>query len=367
MFVPTIAVGLRVLAKWMVGKRLDRSDACIFMALLLNYGLQGNAMMLVMYGGLGTPFFELYREFGNAPAQFLFKGLVSFNILWNCVTMCSKLSVLLLFTNLIPVRRMILPARALMAFVTLSHISYIVAQFLICHPAAKVWELFTPGVCGNIITFYTVMGVSNIVADLVILALPMPFIYSLTLEWPKKAILFGMFAVGLLTSAISIYRQTLLPDIVFWDTTGASLMAAVFSALEPAVAITLACIPYLVPLARRWSLTKKSATYHERPYTPYAPDAERGRSDRWMERGQKGVGVTLDDDGQELSRFESSQVQLQLVKVESDINHVSLLRPAGGESSSQAPEVAWAKLGHGETRAESKQVFQGGVMDGMTR
>lgn len=112
--------------------------------------------------------------------------------------MCSKLSVLLLFTNLIPVRRMILPARALMAFVTLSHISYIVAQFLICHPAAKVWELFTPGVCGNIITFYTVMGVSNIVADLVILALPMPFIYSLTLEWPKKAILFGMFAVGLL-------------------------------------------------------------------------------------------------------------------------------------------------------------------------
>ncbi|KXJ88876.1 hypothetical protein Micbo1qcDRAFT_207014 [Microdochium bolleyi] len=327
--VPTLLVGLRIFAKWRSEKSFDRSDVCIFMALIINYGLQVNSMLLVTHGGLGISLAESVSRFGFQPAIFLYKAYVSHNVLWNCATVCSKLSVLLLYTNLIPVRSMILPAGAMMTFVVMSHASYIIAQFLICQPSRKAWDPFIPGHCGDITTVYIVAGITNIVADVVILVLPMPFIYSLTLERMKKAILAGMFAVGFLTSGISIYRQTRLPEINIVETTSVSLMIIVLTALEPAVAVTLACIPYLRPLTHRRSHARSPSDY-ETPYMPRKPETGGGRASPWRNRASSAARFRGLVDGPGPSHFDSSQVELQLVKVESDPSTVMSSRQEDG-------------------------------------
>lgn len=76
------------------------------------------------------------------------------------------------------------------------------------------------------------------------------------------------------TCAISIYRQITLPGLDFRDMTYTGLLATLFSALEPAVAITLACIPYLRPLLGRFATPTTTSNYK------ITGDKSMGRSSR---------------------------------------------------------------------------------------
>src|SRR5690606_23842621 len=122
-----------------------------------------------------------------------------FCILWNVSICLSKLSVLWLYTTLIPVRKMIIPARALAIFIILWNTGNILGQFLICRPFAMNWDQTIPGgTCGSQRDYYFTQGVINIITDILMLALPMPFLFNLQLPLLKKLVLMGMFAIGIM-------------------------------------------------------------------------------------------------------------------------------------------------------------------------
>lgn len=54
------------------------------------------------------------------------------------------------------------------------------------------------GKCGNQVLSYQVTGALNLVTDLVVLALPMRYLYGLNLALYKKVVLMISFAVGIL-------------------------------------------------------------------------------------------------------------------------------------------------------------------------
>lgn len=110
--------------------------------------------------------------------------------------MLSKLSMLFLFTSIMPVRAMRIPAWFTMGFVVISHTCYIIAQFALCPSFPDSWNPVVGGQCKPINLYYFIMGFTNILVDVVILILPMPFIYSLKLARAKKASLVAVFAVG---------------------------------------------------------------------------------------------------------------------------------------------------------------------------
>lgn len=61
------------------------------------------------------------------------------------------------------------------------------------------------------------------------------------------------------TCGISIYRQVTLPGLDFSDMTKQGVIATLFSALEPPVAISLACVPYVrTILGGRWAAGGRS-------------------------------------------------------------------------------------------------------------
>ena len=185
---------------------------------LFNIGLHVDCWLMVLHGGFGFHLMDVAVRFGPDTVTFFFKvgcparsgswtrtlthlvqAIMAFCILWN-VTICfSKLSVLWLYTTLMPMKKMVFPATGLGVFIILWNTGNILGQLLICKPFAMNWDQTIPGgKCGSQRDFYFIMGVFNIITDILILGLPMPFLYSLHLPMMKKVVLIGMFAVGIM-------------------------------------------------------------------------------------------------------------------------------------------------------------------------
>lgn len=74
----------------------------------------------------------------------------------------------------------------------------ILGSLLTCQPVAYIWDHTINGHCGSLITLWLCHGVLNIVTDLAVLMLPMPFLYSLEMGLYRKLFLMVTFGLGLL-------------------------------------------------------------------------------------------------------------------------------------------------------------------------
>lgn len=174
-------------------------------------------MVLVTHGGFGFHTAEIYTRFGADTATFFFKvskhfpvftektadhtksqGIMSFALLWNATVCFSKISILLMYTTLIPNRSLTLWARAIGLFIILWNVGDIIGGFLMCRPLAKNWNAAIPGTCGSQPDYYFSMGVINIITDIFLIALPMPYLYRLRMEWRKKILAMALLSIGVM-------------------------------------------------------------------------------------------------------------------------------------------------------------------------
>lgn len=194
--IPTTLVSLRFWARRIVRRPLDASDFCIFAALLFTISLHIDMYIMVLRGGFGFHVNDIVQRFG-APTLVLFlKGILAFPILWNFTVCFSKLSVLLMYTIAIPVRQMVIAARVIGLFIILWNTGGVLGALLLCRPIALNWDRTLSGHCGDNRLFYMWLGAINVVAEAVILLLPVPFLYRLQMKAFKKVIVMGLFSVG---------------------------------------------------------------------------------------------------------------------------------------------------------------------------
>lgn len=195
--VPTILVGLRFWARCIVLHRsLDASDLCIFAALIFTIGLHIDMYVMVLLGGFGFHGVDIVQRFGMDTLVLFLKAILAFPIIWNFTICFSKLSVLLMYTTVIPVRRMIIACRVVGLFIILWNTGGILGALLLCRPFALNWDKTLPGTCGDNRLFYMWLGAINVVAEATILLLPVPFLYRLQMKTYKKLVVIGLFSVG---------------------------------------------------------------------------------------------------------------------------------------------------------------------------
>jgi hypothetical protein len=172
--------------------------------------------LLVLYGGFGFHTAEIYARFGADTATFFFK--VSSEALWVTLSQLIKYMTgchifrapverhcllqqavhLYMYTTLIPNRSMNMWARAIGGFITLWSIGDIIGGVMICRPLTRNWDFATPGTCGSHPAYYFAMGVINIITDIIMIALPMPYLYRLRLERRKKLLAMAMLSIGMM-------------------------------------------------------------------------------------------------------------------------------------------------------------------------
>ncbi|KUI53671.1 hypothetical protein VP1G_01089 [Cytospora mali] len=214
-------------------------------------------MASVLAAGGGYHVTELVTRFGVKSGPKLFIQLMlAQQVVWATSLAFTKISILTLYSRVFSVSYFVVASRVTAVIIVLWMLVVILGSFLICQPVAYNWDQSINGHCGSSVTLWLSHGVLNIVTDLIVLTLPMPYIYSLEMALYKKLVLMVTFSLGLLVVIISAIRLYSLVHVDMTDVTYTVLMPILWSALEPCLAIPLACVPLLRPLlGRRYSPT----------------------------------------------------------------------------------------------------------------
>lgn len=224
---PVIAVLLRILARRISKRALDPSDYCIIVAAVCRppnplplciswqmltvvsqvfaVGLEGVSISAVFNCGIGydhtTPIVVAY---GLEPITLLMKLLIPLQFLWALSLGFSKISILLLYKSVFAVPVVIWTARGAIVFIGLWVFGTILAGCLICRPFPMNWDQTIPGGhCGDQVLSFTVTGVLNLLTDIMVLVLPMPYLAKLQMRLYKKLVLLGVFSIGFLYVLLS--------------------------------------------------------------------------------------------------------------------------------------------------------------------
>ena len=197
---PSLAVFLRLLSRWMSHAGFWWDDAVATLAMIIACG--PNIIILVaLYYGFG-------KHIAVQPPQTIFtelKILYGFEFLYICAICSIKYSIILFQYRIFPIALF----RRILRYATAYTVAFTGAGILIpifqCIPIHTFWDTFAgkldPQVkvrCINLELYFLIYGGINTVTDFILLALPIPILWRLKTGRPQKILLTGIFAMGLM-------------------------------------------------------------------------------------------------------------------------------------------------------------------------
>ncbi|KAI1869888.1 uncharacterized protein JN550_005478 [Neoarthrinium moseri] len=201
-----------------------------------------------LVGGGGWHAGEIVQSFGPEVVIRFLKISVAVQIMWTLSLSPCKLSILVLYCKIFTIARFQWTCYITGGVIAAWSLSTILSALLICQPMSDLWSAVPKGHCGDHTLSYTITGSINIVTDVIVLLLPLPYLIHLEMALYKKLVLTATFTVGLFVCVVSALRLHSIRSIDFSDITYTVAEAQIWSALEPALGITVACVPVLRPL-----------------------------------------------------------------------------------------------------------------------
>lgn len=146
-------------------------------------------------------------ELPLANATFIAKQLVAYQSVYYAAMSSVKLSYLWFYLRIFPqpeFRKWIWICMGLIGGYWLGSMLQI---FLICRPFEMNWNPMIPGGhCASYNVAFVTIGIFNMITDLIIMLLPIPFIRKLQMAVGTKLGLVAIFAIGLLYVYLSVGR-----------------------------------------------------------------------------------------------------------------------------------------------------------------
>lgn len=175
-------------------------------------------------------------------------ALLSLEVTYNPSIICIKGSILLLYNRLFVHQKLRWFSWGLWIFTC----SYSIAQFFCelfsCYPIRSNWDPTVKGHCIDLATVVVACSILNIVTDIAILSLPMPFLWRLQMTLTRKFQLMCVFLLGGFVCFVSIYRATLVHTVSLLDPAWSDVNGALWSGIELAVAIISGNLPICRPI-----------------------------------------------------------------------------------------------------------------------
>jgi hypothetical protein len=118
-------------------------------------------------------------------------------VLYNLSLPCTKLSILLLYIRVLTYENFRRVAWGVLAMIAIFSIGFLVALMTACIPLRKYWDPSVDGTCLPVSVWWAGTGF-NVGSDFLLVLLPLPVIFSLTLPPRQKLALVFVFVLGLL-------------------------------------------------------------------------------------------------------------------------------------------------------------------------
>ncbi|KAG9718780.1 hypothetical protein KCU86_g22881, partial [Aureobasidium melanogenum] len=249
--IATLAVAFRIIVKKRQRVGLDGDDWFILMALLGEYGTAA-CTLTSNYFGAGKHVWAT-----NTPslrkmsiALFIYPWIyvvatvgLKLSFCWTYMRIFSLSSV----RGTIRCRTWI--DRSLVACALASCI-YALSVWLpttvACRPLRHFWDQYTDasnGSCMHYLSMWIFTGICSAALDLIILLLPIPWIWSLQMSWTKKLSVMGILALGTLVVIAAIIRLVYMSRMMHEiDITWALGPAQIWTSLEPSLGIVSSCL-----------------------------------------------------------------------------------------------------------------------------
>ncbi|KAF2962768.1 hypothetical protein GQX73_g10803 [Xylaria multiplex] len=252
-----ICAVLRVWCRWANGVGLWLDDWLMLLALAFATGLSANLLWWIPRG-LGRH----VQTFGPNVQEDWAIGLFTAELTYTGVIVFVKFSILALYWRIFNKNSSIkLPVAILTFTVGAWGIAVFLLTLLQCIPTRGFWDKSIKAAC-NVDSQKFLFGISipNILIDVSLLALPIPYVVRLNVSKNQKRVLVSIFLLGGFVCIASILRLVAVvtestgPDIS-WNL----INQAIWAVVEADFAIISACLPTLRPfwLAIR---PKRSAT-----------------------------------------------------------------------------------------------------------
>ncbi|KAL6830242.1 hypothetical protein V8C40DRAFT_181156 [Trichoderma camerunense] len=256
-----IVVGLRVLSRRMKNISLWIDDWLIIAALVPSCAHVFGMGVYAVSRGLGKHVWADPEDAQYAWAIGLFIAELGYFVTIACV----KWSILAFYWRSFKIRSSVkIPIYILAVIVLLWATAVILVTIFQCQPTSAWWNRFNPthplqpdqySCTVDSVKFFYGNAIPTIVTDVLMLALPLPYITKLQLPKGQKWALAGIFLVGLFVTIVSIVRlhYLLQGNLTSPDITWNFVDIALWSVLEGNVAIFCACLPFLRPVLSRFT------------------------------------------------------------------------------------------------------------------
>ncbi|KAH6656129.1 hypothetical protein BKA67DRAFT_658011 [Truncatella angustata] len=287
----TLCVCLRTYTRKVVINELWVDD---YLAIFSNILLVGQAVSegIQVRDGVGTHLWDVMEVPGALTrySKMEWVGLLIYNI----VGLFIKLMFFFQYYRIVRnVPRLKLIYTVIMSLVVIWCAAQILVSAFTCIPIAALWDPSVTGVCNPIgpdAQFY-MASIGNIVTDVVILILPIPVVWRLSLRRPQKMVLFVVFGLGFFTCFISTFRVIFLHRPV--DFTYGGIDVLCWSHAELASGIICASIPTLKALVGRYfptlGTTRRVTTGYQR--YDYSSRGKEFASPRSADLSTKDTGI----------------------------------------------------------------------------
>ncbi|KAI1377812.1 hypothetical protein F4677DRAFT_413630 [Hypoxylon crocopeplum] len=244
---PLIAITLRIVARRVTHQKISYDDWLIIVAVALCV-VQLALLIEAIHYGLGK---HIQVVPSPSIAPYLLYTFLS-ELYYAIDVTLIKLSVLTLYLRLFNIdQRFKKSCYAMMGFVLAWGIAVLFTTIFQCAPVTAAWDKTIPGLkCFNLADFVIGSNVPNILADTMIIILPMPLLWSLKLSLVRKLGLIALFLVAAVTTVISILRCVYNAKIDPMDATWNFVTVAILSTVEVNVGVCCACMPVMYPLFR---------------------------------------------------------------------------------------------------------------------
>ncbi|GAT23928.1 hypothetical protein RIB2604_01710710 [Aspergillus luchuensis] len=163
--------------------------------------------------------------------------------LYNLTLTLTKLSLIFLYRRLFPTHTYRILLILTLIFVIITGLWMVLSTLLFCIPINAFWDTSLPRTCLPEDVVWCLNAAFQITTDLILVVLPLPILAKLNLPKRQKAAFVCATSIIRLTTIVRLLRD---PDF-----TSGNGLAATWSFIESAVAITCACLPPLRPLLVR--------------------------------------------------------------------------------------------------------------------
>ncbi|KAH7111105.1 hypothetical protein B0J11DRAFT_619959 [Dendryphion nanum] len=171
------------------------------------------------------------------------------------ITQCTlKFSILAFYWRIFNISSIRKPIYFIASFILSWFIASILVTAFQCVPVASLWTpaLRASAKCVELAPFFFGTSIPNILADLFLLILPMPYVWKLKITVAQKLFIIAFFLLGsfVLIASVIRLRLLLLLDLRGFLANWSVENSVLWSAIENCMSVICVCLPSLRPIIK---------------------------------------------------------------------------------------------------------------------